>query len=604
MLLPVLWLLLAVYRINTLQIPLVPPRPAASSLLPTGNGFDHFAQGLLDEWGVPGVAVGLFKVEEDGEASVEFRSYGEAGRGRRVDEHTLFGIASNTKAFTAAAVGKLVDEGVFNWSSKASSLSSAFELYEDFASEKATMVDLLSHRSGLPRHEHSYRVGQTAEELVKNMRYLKPSAELRETFHQPFIFASRIVSNFTSQPFTSRIRSSILEPLNMTSTTFSPHLDGPAILDKLSASYLTLENKTVVEIPYGFNYSREDLELNAAAGGIVSSTRDMIKWVELLIRQRRRATSHNTTSSPIDSTLSPSTILKLTTPQTIASRRASVPGIVSPQFYGVGFFQQWYNDEEYIYHGGDIPGFGSQVAWSSEKGVGVVALANSDGAGNAVADMLCYQAFDLLLKRNPYDWRPYYRKRAEVTLIRRAAALALALSHTHSTIPPSLPPSSYLGTYSAPGYGVVELCPVCSSPSPSSSPLTVSSTCAALSARLSEALPLSSSPLPPPHFPTPAFLLNWPGFFSASHVLLRHFEEEVWKGSFASVFDGVEGENGEGRKMVQYEEADAVRVEFVLEEDGDGRKSVSRMDVSGVWGAGGEVEEDETRVEVSFERLS
>ncbi len=100
-----------------------------------------------------------------------------------------------------------------------------------------------------------------------------------------YITASHLVSHLSQQPFTSFIASHFFEPLEMKSTTFTPLLDAPAIGERLSASYIALPEGGVTEVPFEFDLSFEDLQLDAGAGGIVSSTRDMIKWVEFLIRR-------------------------------------------------------------------------------------------------------------------------------------------------------------------------------------------------------------------------------------------------------------------------------------------------------------------------------
>ncbi|GAA5901302.1 hypothetical protein JCM6882_007739 [Rhodosporidiobolus microsporus] len=553
------------------------PRPLLS------DGFDAFAQDLLREWGVPGLALGVVKLDKKEQTRVEFRSYGDAGRGRKVDED----------AFTAAAVGQVLEQKGLSWKDKVHRLVPEFELKQECPTGQVTLLDLLSHRTGLPRHEHSYRVGQTPVDLVENLKHLNLSAELRETFqysNQPFVVAAHLISSLTGEPFTSFVTSHIFKPLNMTSSTYSPHLDGPATLAHFSSSFSTLENKSFVEIPFSFDLAREDLEFNAGAGGIVSSTRDMVKWVELLIRQHRRAVNGSEESRPEDSILSPATVLQLTTPHMLSERRPPPP-LSAPVTYGMGFFLQHSNDTEFIYHGGDIPGFGSQVGWSPAAGVGSVALTNADGSGNTVANLATSRAFDELLKLDPADWSVGFREEAEKAKQERAEASFKASQHAPS-ISSSLPSDAYLGSYSAPGYGVVHVC----SPSPTSAFSRLSSSasaCSALHDRLADSTPISSVP---PSSPGPALLIDWRGFFGASHVLLRHFDGEVWKGAFASVYEGTESSPG---RKVQYEKADSVRVRFVLDEEG---KRVEGFEVSGVWGAGAEVEKDEERVEVFFQR--
>jgi len=92
----------------------------------------------------------------------------------------LFGIASNSKAFTAAAVAQLVDQGRLNWTSRATEVIPGLGFADEFANKQATLKDILSHRSGLPRHDHSYQTGTSFDKFVQRIKHLRPSAEFRE----------------------------------------------------------------------------------------------------------------------------------------------------------------------------------------------------------------------------------------------------------------------------------------------------------------------------------------------------------------------------------------------------------------------------------------
>ena len=93
---------------------------------------------------------------------------------------TLFGIASNSKAFTAAAVAQLVGQGRLNWTSRAAEVIPGLGFADDFADARATLKDILSHRTGLPRHDYSYQSGLSSAEFVSRIKHLRPSTEFRE----------------------------------------------------------------------------------------------------------------------------------------------------------------------------------------------------------------------------------------------------------------------------------------------------------------------------------------------------------------------------------------------------------------------------------------
>ncbi|BGP25313.1 hypothetical protein JCM10295v2_004236 [Rhodotorula toruloides] len=561
------------------------PRP--SKLLP--DNFPIFVQALMDEWHVSGLSMGVIKVPEDGEDVVtEFYGFGEAGRGRTVDKDTLYGIASNSKLFTAAAVGKLVDDGHFSWTDKVTKLMPDFKLSDEYASERSTLIDILSHRTGMPRHEHSYRVGQTIGELVKNLHHLEPAAEFRETWqynNQMFATAAHLVAETSKQDFTTFMQSEIFDKLGMSSTTYQPHLDGPEVQTKLSSSFQTLENGTIIEIPYGFNYSYEDLQFNAGPGGIVTSAADLLKWVEFLIRQRRAGLAQQEPLSRYAGLPSPLTILQLSTPYMLMDRFPEDP-YLGPSAYGLGLMMRSNRGVEMNWHGGDVPGFGSQVVWSAQAGVGIVALASASGSGNSVADIACFRAFDELVGHKPYDWPSNYRKKEKKAAEKREGAARKAAAHDKAEHPPSLPVEAYLGTFTDAGYGQINVCSV-------KSPHSTSSACKKLLERINRAD--SASTVVPPLHPDPILYVSWPGYFNFSHVVLRHYDGDVWKGAFVDLLEGTE--RNPGLKMI-YEDADSVVVQFRVKD-----RKVTQMEVSGVWGAGAGVPEDDTRVEVVFAKV-
>jgi len=194
--------------------------------------------------------------------------------------------------------------------------------------------------------------------------------------NQMFMSAAFLASNLTGTPYTSLVTDSIFRPLNMSASTFTPHLDDPS-LAKLSSSFVTLDNNTVIEIPYGFHADFDTLQLNAGAGGVVTSARDGLKWVQFLIRQRQAATAKpGPPRTELDGVLSRESVLAMSSGQMVSQRLGAYPES-SQQLYGLGLELVHYQGVQTIRHGGSIPGFGTQVLWSSELGVGVVAFCNT-----------------------------------------------------------------------------------------------------------------------------------------------------------------------------------------------------------------------------------
>ena len=113
----------------------------------SSSQIDSLTELVLKTFNVPGIAVGVVK---DGKL-IHAKGYGVANlsTGKKVDENTLFGVASNSKAMTAGALGILVDEGKIKWDDKVTDYIPEFKMYDPYVTDAFTIRDLLTHRSGL-----------------------------------------------------------------------------------------------------------------------------------------------------------------------------------------------------------------------------------------------------------------------------------------------------------------------------------------------------------------------------------------------------------------------------------------------------------------------
>ncbi|KAK1235674.1 hypothetical protein PQX77_001094 [Marasmius sp. AFHP31] len=148
---------------------------------------DEFIEGLLSRWGSPGgVGVAVVQLDLNGEWNIETKGYGVARLDDNfvVTDETLFPIGSNSKHFAAIAAGLLVtNESLtprISWDTKIASLIPSWELADPIASNESSIKDLMSHRTGLPRHDWMVHRDDTLPALIKRFKYLKPSTEFRE----------------------------------------------------------------------------------------------------------------------------------------------------------------------------------------------------------------------------------------------------------------------------------------------------------------------------------------------------------------------------------------------------------------------------------------
>jgi CubicO group peptidase (beta-lactamase class C family) len=187
------------------------------------NGFDDYVNKALKEWEVPGVAIAIVK----GDQVVLAKGYGvrKPGEPAPVDERTLFAIGSSSKAFTAAAVAMLVDEGKVKWDDPVTKYLPGFQMYDPYVTRELTVRDLLTHRSGLQRGDFLwYGTELDRDEILRRARLLKPTWSLRSTFGYQnimFLAAGQLVAKVSGKSWDEFIQQRIFAPLAMNSSSTS-----------------------------------------------------------------------------------------------------------------------------------------------------------------------------------------------------------------------------------------------------------------------------------------------------------------------------------------------------------------------------------------------
>ena len=235
---------------------------------------------IIESWRndfhVPGMSVGVIK---DGNILLS-EGFGvlESGKPEEVDEHTLFSIASNTKAFISAAIATLVEEGKLSWDDRVQKWLPYFELYDPCVSEMMTIRDLLSHRSGLGTFSGDviwYRSNYTAEEVVRRAKEIPQAFEFRNGYgysNVMFITAGEIIRAATGKTWSEYIRQEFLDPLGMNRTITSTN-EIP-LRQNIATPH-------IAEGEHNNPTSWVNWDNMGAAGGIISSADDMLKWINL-----------------------------------------------------------------------------------------------------------------------------------------------------------------------------------------------------------------------------------------------------------------------------------------------------------------------------------
>ena len=242
------------------------PKPA-----PPLAGLDAYVARAMREFGVPGMAVAVVK---DGQV-VLAKGYGvrRAGEPAPVDADTLFGIASNTKAFTCAALSILVEEGKLAWDDPVTKHLPAFQMYDPWVTREVTVRDLVTHRAGLGLGEGDLMwwpptTFTRARDRAGDPLRCKPASSFRSRYaynNVMYVAAGEVVAAVAGTSWDDFVRERILSPLGMSRTTTSPS----ATAGNVAAPHLEVEGVVGPDRPDGLRQRR---------GGGRASTRAPPTW--------------------------------------------------------------------------------------------------------------------------------------------------------------------------------------------------------------------------------------------------------------------------------------------------------------------------------------
>ncbi|KAJ3573150.1 hypothetical protein NP233_g2618 [Leucocoprinus birnbaumii] len=491
---------------------------------------DAYINSLLERWNSSGLSIAV--VRQDPSAPNgwyhEFGSYGIANaQGDPVTPDTVFAIASNSKLFLACSVGLLIDNSTLQdergkelkWTTKAKDVyGDIWKLWDEESTGGTSLQDMLSHRTGLPRHDYSgvARKGGVAE-MISTLRHLRPSAEFRQSFQYNNLMyesLSYLPPLLLNQTFESYVDEHIFKPLNMTSSTYSvaeaeswgTFADG--FQDHLRDLTRGINGTKRATVPYIFRPGQENIW--AGAGGVLTSARDLVMWVSMLLNKG----NHPYTGQQV---IPAHVIEHVATGITVAEGKASYPEL-SPKVYGAGQFRYSYRGRELIEHGGNNPGYKTQVVRFPNDNLAVVSLSN-DANGGWLMESAKWRIIDDVLFRDqePIDWNTRYEE-VWANFTRDAQLLTLRPSQPK---PPAFPIHLLAQrTYKHPTYGSLQPCVVPSSLS--NQTIEQRDECTSLLDSLSVRRILHETDLT-----IPTLIIPWKRSF-VSHLRLQHFDANLF----------------------------------------------------------------------------
>ena len=398
---------------------------------------------------VPGLAVAVVK---DGEV-VLTRGYGvrRMDESAPVDEHTLFGIASNTKAFTAAALGILVDEGKIAWDDPVTKHVASFQMYDPYVTREMTVRDLLCHRSGLGLGAGDLLFWPPStfsrDEILQRLRFIKPAHGFRSKFaysNLMFVAAGQVVAAVTGSSWDDFVKQRIFGPLGMQATQTSVKLFHPG--DNAATPHSNVEGH-LQAIPY------TDINNSAPAGAINSNVSDMSRWVMTQLAAGRIPQSG-------DKRLFSERVSKeMWSAQTPLGVPDPPPGLEALRgnfsAYGLGWGLNEFRGHKVVSHTGGLPGFVSLVMMIPDIQLGIVVLTNQEAGGAFSA--IGHRIADRYLGAPDTDWIAAFKNLDEKQRAEAEEKMSKQGAKRNADSKPSLPVVKYAGRYSDPWYGEITI---------------------------------------------------------------------------------------------------------------------------------------------------
>lgn len=342
---------------------------------------DDLVGRTLKTFDVPGIAVAIVK---DGKV-IHAKGYGVTSilTQKPVNENTLFGIASNSKAFTSAALAILVDEGKLQWDDKVIQYIPEFKMYNEYVTKEFTIKDLLTHRSGLGLGAGDLMIWPdgnnfTTQDIINNLQYLKPVSAFRAKYDYDnllYIVAGEVVHRASGLTWCEFIENRIMKPLEMNNS---------------SASFLRLKDTSNVIAPHVPTdgklkaIARYKSNVFDPAAGIYSSVNDLSKWVIMQLQKGNYGTEKQ------NKIFSEKQHNEMWTAQTIMPNKPVTPYFSHFKSYGLGWQLTEVKGNFQVSHTGGLDGIVTQVMMLPELNLGIIVLTNQQtgAAFNAISNTI------------------------------------------------------------------------------------------------------------------------------------------------------------------------------------------------------------------------
>lgn len=404
------------------------------------NGLGEIIRAQMAAWKVPGAGVAVVAggevifAEGFGVRSIETQA--------PVTADSVFAIGSSTKAFVTFGLGLLVEEGKLDWDQPLRHYIPEFKMRDVMATERMTARDLVSHRSGLPRHDLAwYGSSRSRWELFEAIQYLEPSKDFRSYFqYQNFMFmaAGCLIERLSGMTWEAFTQERILKPLGMTSSNFS-------VNDSQAMGNIALPHEERDEVMQVVPF--RNIDAVGPAGSINSNVVDMAQWMKVHLAKGEFNGAR---------LIAEAQLAQMHRPQMVILDMPGLDLVLNqPEFgtmdYGLGWFIQRYRGQRWVHHGGSIDGFSAFVSLLPDADTGVVVLTNL--GGSLAGMLLAVHVHDCVLDLPPIDWTARLKPGLDQLMGAAKEGEAKLREARHPDTQPSHTLEAYAGEYHHPGYG-------------------------------------------------------------------------------------------------------------------------------------------------------
>jgi CubicO group peptidase (beta-lactamase class C family) len=408
---------------------------------------DAWVTRAMQTFEVPGLSLAI--VKDDGVVMAKGYGVRKMGEPARVDEKTLFGVASNTKVFTATALGLLVEEHKIEWDAPVIRYLPAFAMWDPYVTRELTVRDLLVHRSGLGLGagdllwwpESTY----TRKDIAHRLRFISPATSFRSAYAYDnvlYLVAGEVIEAVSGQSWEDFVTGRILKPVGMNDSNVRHSSAGSGA--NVASPHASIDGKVRPIRPFASDNTNP-------AGGINSSAEDMAKWMRVQLSGGRLPSGERLFSAATSRELT-----TLVTPIPINDPQPELAQL-KPSFngYALGLGVRDYRGHKLLMHTGGLPGYVSRVMMAPDASLGIAVLTNQE-SGEAF-DSIAFRILDHFLGAQPFDWIEAFRKVHDRNEARTAETDRQSASARDQSSRPSLALPKYAGTYRDGWYGDVTI---------------------------------------------------------------------------------------------------------------------------------------------------